>query len=76
MATDTAASSSDLAELISQINSVLYTHCPDTAKHYPPIHKLRLWRSRMKTKAADDFTIKEGAPDQPKSVDDLNPAHR
>ena len=72
MATETSASSSDLAELISQINSVLYAHCPDTAKHYPPIHKLRLWRSRMKTKAADDFTIKEGAPDQPKSVDDLN----
>ena len=72
MATETSASSSDLAELISQINSVLYAHCPDTGKHYPPIHKLRLWRSRVKTKAADDFTIQEGAPDQPKSVDDLN----
>ena len=72
MATETAASSSDLAELISRINSVLYAHCPDTAKHYPPIHKLRLWRSRMKTKAADDLTIQKGAPDQPMSVEDLN----
>ena len=72
MATETSASSSDLAELISQINSVLYAHYPDTGKHYPPIHKLRPWRSRVKTKAADDFTIQEGAPDQPKSVDDLN----
>ena len=69
MTTETAASASDLAELISRINSDLYA---DTAKHYPPIHKLRLWRSRVKTKAADDFTIREGAPDQPKSVDDLN----
>ena len=72
MATETAASSSDLAELISQINSVLYAHCPDTAKHYPPIHKLRLWRSRMKTKAADNFWIQENTKDQPKSVDELN----
>jgi hypothetical protein len=69
MTTETAASAADLAELISRINSDLYA---DTAKHDPPIHKLRLWRSRVKTKAADDFTIREGAPDQPKSVDDLN----
>ena len=40
--------------------------------HYPPVRKLRLRRSRGKTKAANESKIEEGVADQPESAEELN----
>ena len=39
--------------------------------HYPPVRKLRLKRTRRKSKITGDFEINENFADQPKSMEDL-----